>query len=169
METNRFMSSIAVPLVRSLVGLLFLSYSAVCIGANDEKQFLTVDELLENGYTQLTGLQLIELLKQHKVVVRDIETEAVSLSTRVETEAGNTANRKSEDINSGNSLYFLDSKLLARAPSLEGEPDYTVVEDEMVATDGVRTYRIKFFEKQGKMYGARDIDNGNVFFEIIVK
>ena len=155
-------------LKNSVVILLALLFLPPAINA-DDKQFLTVDELVANGYAQLTGLQLIELLKEHKVEVRDIETEAVSLSTRIETKAGNTANRKSEDIKSGKSLYFLDTRLLARAPSLEGEPDYTVVDDEMVATDGVRTYHIRFYEKQDKVYGARDIDNGNVFFEIIVK
>ena len=148
-------------------GFLILVFSFLInnVSAN-EKHFLTVDELIENGYTQLSGLQLIDLLKQHKIEIRDIETDAVSISTRTNPVTGNS--RKAEELKSDRPLYFLDARLLARAPSLEGKPDYKVVEDELIATDGVRTYHIKFYEKQGKMFGARDIDNGNVFFEIIL-
>ena len=131
-----------------------------------EKHFLTVNELIENGYTQLTSLQLIDLLKQYKIEIRDIETDAVSISTHNASGTGNS--RKLEELKSDRPLYFLDTRLLARAPSLEGEPDYKVTEDELIATDGVRTYHIKFYEKRGKIFGARDIDHGDVFFEIIL-
>ncbi len=154
----------------AFVSAILLVFSSLFVNVHaDEKHFLTVDELIENGYTQLSGLQLIDLLKENKIEIRDIETDAVSLSTRAKTQAGNTANRKSEDVKSDRALYFLDARLLARAPSLEGDPDLKVAEDELIASDGVRTYHIKFYEKQGKMFGARDIDHGNVFFEIIVK
>jgi len=149
-------------IVSLLMVFSFLSNSV----AADEKQFLTVDELIENGYTQLSGLQLTDLLKQHKIEIHDIETDAVSISTRTNPNNGNS--RKSEELKNDRPLYFLDSRLLARAPSLEGKPDYKVVEDELIATDGVRTYHIKFYEKQGKIFGARDIDHGNVFFEIML-
>lgn len=135
----------------------------------EDAPFLTLDKLIDDGYVQLTGLQLIDLLKQHQVEVRDIETEAVSHSTRIETDVDSVESRKSEKVKSGKSDYFLDTRLLARAPPLKGEPELTVSEDTMVATDGVRTYRYRFFEKQGKIYGVRDIDHGNVFYEIIVK
>jgi hypothetical protein len=135
----------------------------------DEKKFLTVDNLIENGFIQLTGLELIELLNEHKVEVHDIETQSVSLSTRVKTEAGNTANRTSKELVAGSASYLLDTRILARAPSLSGKPDYKVSGDVLIATDGLRTYHIRFYRKQDEMYGARDIDNGSVFFKIIVK
>ncbi len=147
-----------------LVIALLIANSAIA----SDKKFLTVDELIKNGYSQLSGLQLGALLKERKVEVRDIETEAVSVSVSTGS-SDETSTRVSTDIKEEKPLYFLDTRLLARAPSLEGKPKYTVSEDELVATDGLRTYRIKFYEKQGKMYGARDIDNGNVFFEIVVK
>ena len=156
------MASRKLCIVSLLMVFSFLSNSV----AADEKQFLTVDELIENGYTQLSGLQLTDLLKQHKIEIHDIETDAVSISTRTNPNKGNS--RKSEELKNDRPLYFLDSRLLARAPSLEGKPDYKVVEDELIATDGVRTYHIKFYEKQGKIFGARDIDHGNVFFEIML-
>lgn len=149
------------------VFLLFAVTSSI-INA-EERPFLTVDDIVNDGYVQLTGLQLIELLKQHKVEVRDIETEAVSYSMRAETDAESVESRKSKTVKSAKPGYFLDPRLLARAPPLEGEPEFKVSENVMIATDGVRTYRYRFFEKQGKMYGVRDIDHGNVFFEILVK
>jgi len=148
------------------------SFVILCLFNNvhaAEKHFLTVDELLNNGYSQLTEAQLTYLLKESKIEVRDIETEAVSLSTRTNADASNTANRKSEDIKTDKPLYFLDARLIARAPPLEGEPDFKVKGSKLIATDGVRTYHIRFYEKQGKIFGARDIDHGNVFFQIIVR
>ncbi|RKZ70345.1 MAG: hypothetical protein DRQ44_00870 [Gammaproteobacteria bacterium] len=161
MSMNMVISKISFSVFLMLVlSLLINNVSA------DEKPFLTVDELIKNGYTRLSGLQLIDLLKQHKIVIRDIETDAVSISTRTNPDTGNS--RKSQELKNDSALYFLDARLLARAPSLEGKPDYKVAGDELIATDGVRTYHITFYEKQGKMFGARDIDNGNVFFEIIL-
>ena len=154
---------------RTLVSIFLLSAVTFnCVNA-EERPFLTVDDIVKDGYVQLTGLQLIELLKQHKVEVRDIETDAVSHSMRAETDAESAESRKSKTVKSAKPGYFLDPRLLARAPPLEGEPEFKVSEDVMIATDGVRTYRYRFFEKQDKMYGVRDIDHGNVFFEIVVK
>ena len=150
-----------------LLAISVLPYS-VNVSA-EERLFLTIEELLDHGYTQLTGQQLGELLQQKKIELRDIETEAVSLSRQVNSSESGTASRQSEDVKSGSAMYFLDTRLLARAPFLEGEPKYTVSGDELIATDGVRTYHIRFYEKQGKMYGVRDIDNGYVFFEVIIK
>lgn len=156
--------------INRTVGAALLFLAMLPNSANaEEVDFLTVDELIESGYVQLTGLQLIELLKQHKIEVRDIATDAVSHSMRSETDVKSTESRKSEAVKSAKPGYFLDSRLLARAPPLEGEPEFKVSADEMIATDGVRTYHYRFFEKQGKLYGVRDIDHGNVFYQIIVK
>ena len=56
--------------------------------------------------------------------------------------------------------------LMARAPALQGKIERKVVGDELVSSDGVRTYHYSVYEKQGRMFAVRDIDNGNVFFEI---
>ena len=152
------------------VAVLWLFSAVLLNNVNAEEiPFLTVDKIVEDGYVQLTGLQLIELLKQHKVEVQDIETGAVSNSMRAKTDNDSVAGRKSEAVKSAKPGYFLDPRLLARAPPLSGVPEYKVSEDEMIATDGVRTYRFRFFEKQGNMYGVRDIDHGSVFFKIVVK
>lgn len=152
------------------VAVLWLFSAVLLNNVNAEEiPFLTVDEIVEDGYVQLTGLQLIELLKQHKIEVQDIETGAVSHSMQAKTDNESVAGRKSEAVKSAKPGYFLDPRLLARAPPLSGVPEYKVSEDEMIATDGVRTYRFRFYEKQGDMYGVRDIDQGNVFFKIVVK
>jgi hypothetical protein len=130
----------------------------------DEKQFLTVDELVENGYVRLTGQQIIEVMNNNKIKVVDIETDAVTISSQNKPGVG--MERKFEETKSDKASYFLDSRLMARAPALEGKIERKVVGDELVATDGVRTYHYSVYGKQGRMFAVRDIDHGNVFFEI---
>jgi len=151
-----------------LLSLLLLSASSInSYVFADGEHFLTVDELLKAGFTQLTGLQLIELLNEKEVEVRDIETDAVYISVR--NEDGSLDNRKIEKEKSQSMKYLLNAKLLARAPLLSENAKYEVSGDELISKDGIRTYHIKFYEKQGRMFGARDIDNGNVFYELTVK
>lgn len=133
----------------------------------DDKRFLTVEVLKKNNYVQLTGSQITELMEKHVIEVIDIETDAVSISRRGDTEDG--MGRTFDDLKKDNTLYFLDSRLLARAPPLQGDIKRSVQGNALVSTDGVRTYQFSVFEKNGKMYAVRDIDHGNVFFEVKVK
>lgn len=130
----------------------------------DEKQFLTVNELVENGYTRLTGQQIIEVMNNNKIKVVDIETEAISISKHDESDVA--MDREFKEAKKDKASFFLDSRLMARAPALEGKIERKVVGDELVSTDGVRTYHYSVYEKQGRMFAVRDIDHGNVFFEI---
>ena len=147
--------------------LLCLMLSAWGTTFADEKQFLTVDALLENGYVQLTGNQLTGLLNEHELEIHDIETDAVYLSTS-DNEA-DKSNGRIERTKNQPGKKSLDVKLLARAPMLIDDPERKVVGDELISSDGVRTYHIKLYEKQGRIFGSRDIDHGDVFFEIKIK
>lgn len=149
-----------IPIGLLLSALLFLSINTYA----DEKRFLTVDVLLNNGYAQLTGTQLNKLLEQGNIEIHDIETEAVYLSRLDGPDKSN--NRKLEQTKSHGTEYILDADLLARAPSLAGQPDYKVVGDELIAEDGVRTYHIRLYQKNERIFITRDIDHGNVFYEI---
>jgi hypothetical protein len=143
---------------------------AVFISVNtyaEEKAFLTVQELIDNGYVQLSGQKIIEIMNNNKIKVVDIETEAVSISRY---EASDVAmDREFKETKSDKTSYFLDSRLMARAPALEGKIERKVVGDELVSTDGVRTYSYRIYEKQGRMFAVRDIDHSNVFFEVELK
>ena len=133
----------------------------------DEKEFLTVDELIEHGYVQLSGQKILEIMSNNKIKVVDIETEAVSISKNDDAKAG--MEREFKETKSDKASFFLDSRLIARAPPLEGRIDRKVVGDVLVATDGVRTYNYTLYEKDGRMFAVRDIDAGNVFFEVQLK
>lgn len=133
----------------------------------DEKPFLTVDELVENGYTILSGLQVLEIMSNHSIKVIDIETDAVTISTKDKSNAD--MDRKFVEKKSDKAPSLLDVRLMARAPALEGKIERKVEGDELVSTDGVRTYRYRLYKKQEKIYAVRDIDFGNVFFEVEVK
>ncbi len=132
-----------------------------------EKHFLTVDELTNNDFVRLTGSQLSALMEKHVIEVVDIETDAVSISQRGKTEAG--MERKFKEVKSDKSLYFLDSRLLARAPALQGKIDRKIVGDELIASDGIRTYHYSVYEKQGQLFAVRDIDHGNVYYRVNFK
>lgn len=146
--------------------LIVFSFLSDSVSA-DEKHFLTVGELINNGYVRLTGLQLATLMEKHVIEVVDIETDAVSISQRGKTEAG--MERKFKEVKSDKSLYFLDSRLLARAPALEGKIDRKIVGDELISTDGIRTYHYSVYEKQGQLFAVRDIDHGNVYYRVNLK
>ena len=157
---------------RFFIGATLLAFLSLFVNAQadvqvGEKHFLTVDELIIHNYTKLTGQQILDLMSRHSIKVIDIETDAVALSTRKKSEAG--MEREFEGVKDNKALYFLDARLLARAPALEGQIDRKVVGNELVATDGIRTYRYTVYKKQNRMFAVRDIDNGNVYYELEVK
>ena len=133
----------------------------------DEKTFLTVEELVDNGYSLLSGQQILEIMTNHTIKVVDIETNAVSISKN--DESNTDMGRKFVETKSDKASYFLDPRLMARAPPLEGKIERKVAGDELIATDGVRTYHYRLYKKQERIFAARDIDNGNVFLEVEVK
>jgi len=145
--------------------VLTILFSAFCYA--DEKVFLTVDELVQHGYVKLSGQRIMQIMDKHKIRVVDIETDAVSISR---SEGGNAGmQREFKEAKSDKASFFLDSRLIARAPPLDGEIERKVVGDELVATDGVRSYSYTLYEKEGRMFAVRDIDAGSVFFEVQLK
>ena len=148
--------------VKGCVLVLTILFSALCHA--DEKAFLTVDELVQHGYVKLSGQRILEIMDKHKIKVVDIETDAVSISRSDADKAG--MQREFKETKSDNASFFLDSRLIARAPPLDGKIERKVVGDELVASDGVRSYSYTLYEKEGRMFAVRDIDAGSVFFEV---
>ena len=162
-------------LIRCMVLLAVLVFSQQVYAeettADDRQSFLTVDKIIEGGYRKLSGLQLIELMDKHVIEVVDIETEAVAVS-KLESSGGKPESgmdREFDETKKDKASAFLDTRLLARAPPLEGKIERRVEGDALVATDGIRTYRYSVYDKQGHMYAVRDIDAGYVYFEVKVK
>ncbi len=135
--------------------------------AADEKSFLTVDELIDSGYTLLSGEQILEIMANRTISVVDIETDAVTISEN--NKSGKSMDRKFVETKSDKTSSILDPRLMARAPALEGKIERKVVGDELVSTDGVRSYHYRLYRNQGKIFAVRDIDHGNVFFEVGVE
>lgn len=129
-----------------------------------DKQFLTVDELIDKGYSLMSGEQMLELMRRKTIKVVDIETDAVQISKHDKSDAA--MDRKFVETKTEKTSSLFDAGLLARAPALDGKVEREVVGDELVSTNGVRTYRYRLYRKQEKIFAVRDIDNGNVFLEI---
>ncbi len=133
----------------------------------DEQHFLTVDELVANGYSLMSGQQIREIMTDRAIRVVDIETEAVIISEH--TQSSNAMDRKFVETKTDKASSLFDPRLMARAPTLEGKIKRKVVGDELISTDGVRTYHYRLYKKQQTIFAVRDIDSGNVFFEVEVK
>jgi hypothetical protein len=151
--------------LKSFILVLLALFSVGTYAA--EEEFLTVDELVKQGYVKLSGERILEIMNKHKIKVVDIETDAVSISKSEDAKAG--MEREFKEAQSDKVSFFLDSRLIARAPPLDGKIERKVVGDALVATDGVRTYNYTLYEKDGRMFAVRDIDAGNVFFEVQLK
>ena len=131
----------------------------------DEAGFLTVDEIVADGYELMSGLQILDLMNNYKIKVVDIETGAVSVSKN--DNLNDAIDRKFTDKKGDKPSSMLDPRLMARAPPLDGKIERRVVGDELISTNGVRTYHFRLYKKQEKIYAVRDIDYGNVFFHIV--
>lgn len=151
--------------LKSFTLVLLALFSAGTYAA--EREFLTVEELVKHGYVKLSGENILEIMNKHKIKVVDIETDAVSISNSEDVKAG--MEREFKETQSDKASSFLDSRLIARAPPLDGKIERKVVGDALVATDGVRTYNYTLYEKDGSMFAVRDIDAGKVFFEVQLK
>ena len=148
--------------------VLFLVLVSFATASNAaEEDFVTVDDLVKEGYTKLAGFQISELMKKHEIQVVDIETNAVTVSRRDTDEVA--MERKFEKSKPDSASSMLDPRLLARAPPLEGKLERKVAVDALVVTDGVRTYRYSLYKKQDELYAVRDIDSGFVFYKVTVK
>lgn len=135
-----------------------------CNAHADKSKFLTVDELVEQGYKVLSGLQILEIMADHTIRVVDIETGAEIISNKKTSEEA--MDRKFVETKTDKKSLLFDARLMARAPALEGKIERKVVGDQLVSTDGLRTYRHRLYEKEGRIFAVRDIDHGNVFFEV---
>ena len=162
-------------LIKSIVSLAILAVSqqlyAEEVIDNTKEPFLTVEKIIEDGYSKLSGLQLTELMDKHVIEVVDIETDAVAVSQLKSdsTVSESGMERKFDEAKKDKASAFLDTRLLARAPPLDGKIERRVEGDALVATDGIRTYSYRVYEKQGHMYAVRDIDAGYVYYEVMVK
>ncbi len=133
----------------------------------DEAGFLTVDEIVADGYELMSGLQILDLMNNYKIKVVDMGPGAVSVSKN--DNLNDAIDRKFTDKKGDKPSSMLDPRLMARAPPLDRKIERRVVGDELISTNGVRTYHFRLYKKQEKIYAVRDIDYGNVFLEVKVK
>lgn len=126
----------------------------------------TVSDLVNDGYQKLTGYQISSLMKHFEIRVVDRVTRAEMVSKKAEAVQG--IQRKFHESKPENAHASLDASVLSRAPQLDGKIERKVVSDSLVVTNGVRTYHYNVYKKGNRFYAARDIDNGNVYFRLIL-
>jgi len=57
----------------------------------------------------------------------------------------------------------------SRAPLLAGSGKLQIKGDEIVNSDGIRSFSSRLYKKDNVIMGVRDIDNGRVYLKIIIK
>jgi len=145
--------------------LLIVSLACVHLPAYASSDgYLTVDKLIEQGYVLLEGEQLMQLFQMRKLAVSDIETGEVFILEGDRQQTGK--NDKVEKVTSARPEKMFDPELTARPPMLRNAR-YQIRNDMIVATDGVRSYHLRFYMKGDTLYGARDVDAGNVYFKVV--
>lgn len=125
---------------------------------------LTVDKLIAQGYVLVQGEQLMQVFQMRKLAVSDIETGEVFILEGDRQKTGK--NDRVEKVTSASPEKMFDPELTARPPMLRNAR-YQIRNDMIIATDGVRSYRLRFYMKGDTLYGARDVDAGNVYFKVV--
>mgnify|MGYP001829202206 CR=1 FL=1 len=145
--------------------LFILSLACVQLPAYaDSGESLTVDKLIAQGYVLVQGEQLMQVFQMRKLAVSDIETGEVFILEGDRQKTGK--NDRVEKVTSASPEKMFDPELTARPPMLRNAR-YQIRNDMIIATDGVRSYRLRFYMKGDTLYGARDVDAGNVYFKVV--
>jgi len=146
--------------MKSILIITLLLFVQPAIAGKSEKP-LTVEDILADGYKQMTGEQIRAELKQKKLVVLDLNTGAIYESTTLAGSEREQKKTKEEGLQ-----YLTNPELHGQAPILIGNATYAIEGDNVKSTDGVRSFIISLYRKENRILGARDIDHGNVNFEL---
>ena len=145
--------------------LLILSLACLQLPAYaDSGESLTVDKLIAQGYVLVQGEQLMQLFQMRKLAVSDIETGEVFILEGDRQKTGK--NDKVEKVASARPEKMFDPELTARPPMLR-DARYQIRNDMIIASDGIRSYHLRFYIKGDTLYGARDVDAGKVYLKVV--
>lgn len=145
--------------------VFFLLLLTCVVRVASSADFETVSDLVANGFERVNNDKLLELIKTRHFEVRDIATgESYTVTRSTEQMGKNEAVTKTRSAKPGAAL---NPEVLARAPNLLATGNYSVDGDYIVVSDGTRSYKVAVYRKGEAMFGARDIDNGRVYFQLV--
>jgi len=148
--------------MKSILFITLLLFVLPAIAGKPTKP-LTVEDILADGYKQMTGKQIHALLEEQKLVVLNLTTGA-----RYESVAA-TANKRTQNKTAEEGLeYLTNPELHGQAPAMDGASTYTIENNTIKSTDGVRSHVISLYRKKNRVLGTRDVDHRKIIFEVIL-
>jgi len=133
------------------------------ISKADNSTNISLDKLIKDNYTLMSGSDISEMLLGKTVILKDLLSEAVY---EVKIHKNGTTEKK--QIKSKSSKILTNVDYHARAALLDGSVKFSVSANKIITSDGVRTYNSNLYRKGNKIFGVRDIDNNAVNFQIVI-
>lgn len=164
--------------IRLLFISLLFSFGHVKAEAN---KHLTVHELQSQGYVLIRGPELQRIFKTESIEVTDIESGSIRVFVGDRSRTGK--NDHVDTIKHARMDAMFDPELAARPAPLQNA-HYKITGDAILASDGIREYRLSFYHKPGdrpgvsisdskeknaqinKIYAVRNVDAGKVYFQV---
>jgi hypothetical protein len=129
-----------------------------------EKDRITVEALLRDGFTQLTGDDIRTDLLGKTLVLRDLVS-----GREYEGKLLESGKRVLRETSAEDARQTADAIFHGGGPLLIGEAAYEIRDNAIVSTDGLRTITSTLYRLGTRIVAARDIDNGTVNYELSIK
>ena len=132
--------------------------------AIENKSNLTVTRLLSDGFIKMTGEDIHQQLVGHSLIILDLQA-----GSEYEAKFLPGDKVKLKKIKEDKPETLTDPVYQGRASILTGIAIFTIKDNTVISTDGVRHYSSTLYQKGNTIFGARDIDNNKINFQIKIK
>ncbi len=132
--------------------------------AYENKPELTVDKILQTGYVKMTGEEINKLIIGKKLIVKDLLGKS---ENKIILSGGRIVSEKI--IKESHPGTLTDPEFQSRAALLPATATFTVATDSIIGSDKIRTYILSLYKKGRDILVARDIDHGEIYFQIEIE
>lgn len=150
--------------MKNILFALMMFVIATPVLAIDNKTSLTASKLLSDGYKKMTSAEIEQQLLGKTLIVLDLQA-----GSQYQAKFLKHGQRQLEKIKEAHPKSLTDSEYHGRAPALTGAATFSLRDGKIISSDGIRTYISILYQKNNNILGVRDIDNGQVTFQIKIK
>ena len=132
--------------------------------ADENYARLTTNILLSDGYKKMSGEKISKKLVGPTLLILDLLA-----GSEYEVKLSSSGKSKLKKIKEDKPGSLTSADYHSRATVLTGQVSFSIAGDNIVTTDGIRSYSSTLYQKDSVILGVRDIDNGFVNFQIKIK
>ncbi len=148
---------------KRMIGFSLLLFTLQAL-AVEQKAGLNIEDIIKDGYQQMTGDEIRSHLFGKKLIIKDLHAKS-----EYEGFLSNSGTSKVKQTREVSPSMLTNIEYQSRAPLLSGTDKLRIKGNKIVASDGIRTFSSRIYIKDGNMLGVRDIDNGRVYLQISIK